>query len=122
MDQIRQQALELCQEIETLPASEEQTNVSLLANELYNNLNTINVVSVDDISETQLKCASLGIVTKANPIEYIGQLEEFMSAVARLFRCLPSYCNPSPTQDNKHIINKIESLLLSEEKRLGGCR
>ena len=52
---------------------------------------------------------------------YIKKLEDFMIVVSKEVKCLPSFADPSPTGDNKHIIDAIRKLKEAAQGSVQNC-
>jgi hypothetical protein len=48
----------------------------------------------------------------------LSAYEAFIMAVASRLNCLPSFSDPLPTGGNKHIIDKLDTLLKNKDKKL----
>jgi hypothetical protein len=47
--------------------------------------------------------------------QYAAALEQFMAAVAREVKCLPSYADPMPQHGNAHIMRKLRELTANRQ-------
>jgi len=67
------------------------------------------IITLDEFNQLQAEWITRTKIDYED--NYIVALEDFMKKVAKETKCLPSFADPRPDGDNRHIINKIRQLV-----------